>query len=62
MSFFVFIIALIYAYSVNSFFGINWFPQSFEELVADGILAILFCIALIINVIERHVKSKEKSE
>lgn len=59
MTAFIFIIALLYAVGLNSYFGGNFLPQSPEEVIADGILALILCIALIANIIEKYIKEKK---
>ena len=41
----IFIIAAVYAYWQNSYFGWNYFPKSDAEIISDGIAAILFALA-----------------
>ena len=43
----IFLIAIIWAYLYNSFFGWNWNSQSFEELICDGIFAILVSLSIL---------------
>lgn len=41
----LFLIALLFAFEQNRYFGWNWTPQSYAELIADGVTAILFALA-----------------
>ena len=43
----IFLIAIFWAYLYNSFFGWNWNSQSFEELICDGIFAILVSLSIL---------------
>ena len=43
----IFLIAIFWAYSYNSFFGWNWSSQSCEELICDGIFAILISLSIL---------------
>ena len=43
----IFVIAMLYAWVMNSYFGNNWKPASPEEVIADGIVCLLFAIAIL---------------
>ena len=43
----IFILALVWAYMYNSFFGWNFSTQSPEELICDGIFAVLMAMSLL---------------
>lgn len=43
----IFVIAVVWAYFYNSHFGWNWSSQSPEEVICDGIFAILMAMAVL---------------
>ncbi len=43
----IFMLASIWAYIYNSHFGWNWSSQSTEELICDGIFAILMALSVL---------------
>ena len=43
----IFVIAVVWAYFYNSYFGWNWSSQSVEELFCDGIFAILIALSIL---------------
>lgn len=42
----IFIVSIFWAYVYNSYFGWNWNSKSAEEIICDGIFAILLSIAI----------------
>lgn len=62
MSYAIFFIAFVYSCINYSLFGAHWFPQTPEEAIADGIFAVIISLGCISHTIEKHIKSKEKSE
>lgn len=42
----IFILALVWAYLYNSRFGWNWSSKSSEEVICDGIFAILMALSV----------------
>lgn len=42
----IFTIALFWAYTYNSHFGWNWSSKSGEEIICDGIFAILMALSI----------------
>lgn len=39
-------VAITWAFISNSYFGWNWKAKSGDELICDGIFAILLCLAI----------------
>ena len=39
-------VAIAWAYIYNSHFGWNWSSKSGEEIICDGIFAILICLSV----------------
>ena len=42
----IFVLALVWAYMYNSHFGWNWSSKSSEEVICDGIFAILMALSV----------------
>ena len=42
----IFTLALFWAYTYNSYFGWNWSSKSGEEIICDGIFAILMAFSV----------------
>ena len=42
----ILLVAIAWAYIYNSHFGWNWNAKSGDELICDGIFAILLCLAI----------------
>ena len=40
------VVAIAWAYIYNSHFGWNWSSKSGEEIICDGIFAILICLSV----------------
>jgi len=40
-------LAILYAFTETAYFGWNWSPQSDAEVIADGIVFLLFATACI---------------
>ena len=62
MPYLIFFIAFAYSYVCNEHFGSNWFPQTPEEAISDGFFALIFSLGCIALIIEKYIKSKEKSK
>lgn len=45
----IFIIAVLWAYFYNSFFGWNWSSKTESELICDGIFAILISLSVFLK-------------
>jgi len=43
----IFIISIVWAFIYNNHFGFNWTSKSSEEIICDGIFAILICMSII---------------
>lgn len=43
----IIIIALFWAFLYNSYFGWNWSSKSSEEIICDGIFAILIALSVL---------------
>lgn len=51
-SFWIYVVALIFAYWQNRYFGHNPFPASDAELIADGLVLIMVTIGLAASAVE----------
>jgi hypothetical protein len=45
----IFLLAFLYWFIENNFFGWNMFPQSEAELIADGIVMLILAIAVTVQ-------------
>lgn len=45
----IFFIAIVWAIIYNSFFGWNFIANTFEELMCDGVFAILISLSILNN-------------
>jgi hypothetical protein len=43
----IFAFGAFYALVVNSYFGYNWYPQSPEELIADGLFTLIMAVGVL---------------
>ena len=42
----IFVVSIVWAYIYNSHFGWNWSSKTSEEIICDGIFAILICLSI----------------
>jgi len=42
----IFLVSIYWAYLYNSYFGWNWNSKSSEEIICDGIFAILISLSI----------------
>ena len=54
MAFGIFVIAALYAWSANLFFGHHWTPTTPEEVIADGITLTIVALGIVTSAIERR--------
>ena len=47
MAWWIFFMANAFAFEENAYFGWNMFPKSDAELIADGLVFLLFALAIV---------------